>query len=161
MQREVVKILKKHLHDAYYFNDKSTEIMYCSPFTVLASGGPENLPLEPYTLLDPPPEDWMIRALARELIATIRGIKDIDLIVLPDKDRTIRFLMDIYPGNIEEQEFWAEYHAHTLLEWLNRLHQPELWRGQRLGILKAQALMPLKEPETTQPDCTKDIERTI
>lgn len=134
MQRLVVKILKKWLD--VECDDHQTEIAWWTTFNLLSVGGLSSLRLSNYDLPCPPPDEWLIRSLARELIATIRGVKDVDLIIIPDKKRTVRFMRDIIPSGIfdtEEEEIeWAEYHADYLAEWLREIHAKTWWRRKRI-----------------------------
>lgn len=133
MQREVVRILKKWLD--IDCDDYQTEIAWWTTFNILSGGGLSSLRLSNYDLPCPPPEEWLIRSLARELIATIRGIDDVDLIVIPDKERTVRFIRDILPKvfDSEKEEIeYAEMHANYLVEWLREIYAKTWWRGKRI-----------------------------
>ena len=125
MQREVVKILKKWLHDGY--DNHQYEYSILSPFEIMA---------EDWTQLSEPPTEDKIRKCAKELIATIQGVDETDLYKIPDKDRATRLVRDLLPQGIfrdeNEEVEWAEIHADFLIEQLKMLYQPSFWRGQRI-----------------------------
>lgn len=125
MQREVVRLLKKHLHEGY--DDHQFEYSILTPFEIMA---------EDWTQLSLPASDEKIRGLARDLIATIRGVDEADLYIIPKKDRVVRFLRDVLPQGIfrdeAEEVWWAEEHADFLIKELRQVHQLGFWRGKRI-----------------------------
>lgn len=135
MQRLIVQILKKYLHEGY--DDHQTEIDYASPFDVLMSGGVSEMSISDWSQANPPPcEDMLVRPLARELITAIRGVDEVDLYIIPDREEMIRILRDISPTALDKdkrQEIaWAEHCADWVIERLRRITPQDMWRGKRI-----------------------------
>ena len=112
MLRDVRRILKKHLKEAYLREVEETapDIGH-SPWEMLV-GYPKCI------------EEDSIRELSHELIQAIRGIKDVDLIRIPDKEEVVNFLRGIYPGDMvkdEGFEDFVDFHADVCLKWMGKL----------------------------------------
>lgn len=87
MVMTVVRILKKHLDEAY---DDFANMW-------------EGLEISPFNILQEHPDVYQLRRLAYELIGVIRGTDVNKLISIPSQDEAMTFLRSNLPMEIEEE----------------------------------------------------------
>jgi len=123
MQRKVIEIVEKYLAEGW--DDHEEEILYLGPWTVLVG-----YPIEDQTL---------IRKMAREIVETIRGVDQADLVTVPSEDDAKMWLHDNMPistglddPNERDAQIWVEHAAGSMLKWLRAIHTSQFWRGKRI-----------------------------
>jgi len=96
-------ILKKHLDDAVKEYEREVEMTVVSPFEILWQQ----------------PSFEERRALARELITTIRGVDLSTLRIIPTQEEAEKFVKSIMPyESYSKDEEYVRYHAQALIGWL-------------------------------------------
>lgn len=96
----VVKVLKKHLDEAY---DNFASMW-------------EGLEISPYNILQENPDQYQLRRLAHELIGVIRGTDVSKLVSIPTQAETMGFLKSNVPMELDDESL--AYMARELRVWL-------------------------------------------
>ena len=96
----VVRILKKHLDEAY---DDFANMW-------------EGLEISPYTILQERPDQYQLRRLAHELIGVIKGTDVSKLVSIPSQAETIEFLRRNIPAEVDDESL--AYMAREMRIWL-------------------------------------------
>lgn len=112
MIMSVVKVLRKHLDEAY---DDFANMW-------------EGLEISPYNVLQEHPNLYQLRRLAYELIGVIKGTDVSKLISVPSQAETVDFLRRNIPAEVDE-EFLART-ARDMRIWLCGFKRVYLGRGK-------------------------------
>lgn len=112
MIMSVVKVLKKHLDEAY---DDFANMW-------------EGLEISPYNVLQENPTHYQLRRLAHELIGVIKGTDVSKLVSVPSQAEAMDFLRKNIPAEVDE-EFLART-ARDMRIWLCGFKRVYLGRGR-------------------------------